>query len=210
MAAKRNRHRENGKTIFGRPAKGPGGAPSKWTPELGKKLVELVRRGNFYNVSARCCGISAVTFGTWRDIGEEFIRQGKPKEELAKFFVAVTRAEAAAEADAIRVIEDAAKGIRSTRIKKTTRKTPIVDEAGNVTHLTAEETVVETETTQDWKAAHAFLTTRHPGRYKTVVKGKVEHDHRHVITDEDKISMERIAGRRMRMGLSAGGAVRDN
>ena len=41
------------------------GAPSKYTPDRIKRILNLIRVGNFKTVAARTCGISSETLSQW-------------------------------------------------------------------------------------------------------------------------------------------------
>jgi transposase len=69
------------------------GRPTKLTPELQKRIVKLVRDGNYIETAAIAAGITKQTFYNWME-------RGKAGEEpFAEFFDALKRAEAEAEAE---------------------------------------------------------------------------------------------------------------
>ena len=54
------------------------GRPSKFTPELGRAIVQLVRRGHYKSTAAKACGIAESTLYEWIAIGDrETIETGE-------------------------------------------------------------------------------------------------------------------------------------
>lgn len=90
--------------------------PSKLTPALQKKIVGLIREGNFAARAAAACGISESTFYNWCRDGRDALakyQEGGAKltqDEQRKmaFLVSIKEAEALAEAQALEVIQKAA------------------------------------------------------------------------------------------------------
>ena len=86
------------------------GRPSKLTPERAKRIVELIRAGNYAEVASKASGIGESTFYAWLERGRT-ARSGVYRE----FLEAVEKA--AAEAEALyleRVRVAAASGAPST------------------------------------------------------------------------------------------------
>lgn len=120
-----------------RPRHGPG-QPTKLTPEVHRRIVEVVRAGNYMSVAAQFAGISQSTLANWLargrkaqaaadDTGEEI-----PDEDrrYVEFLAAVTQAEVHAE----------------------------------VLAATAFRSFV----TQDWRAARDYLRYRQPDRWRVI------------------------------------------
>ncbi len=68
------------------------GRPSKLmlTPEVGIKIIELVKVGNYAKVAAQAAGIAERTFYNWIAIGEEHLEtyeQGDPLPESLQLYV---------------------------------------------------------------------------------------------------------------------------
>lgn len=82
--------------------------PSKLTPETQDKLVRALRAGNDQKVAAELAGIGETTFYRWMEMAE------KPdaKKEYREFRELVLRTIAAAEADAVVRIQQAAQNGR--------------------------------------------------------------------------------------------------
>lgn len=70
------------------------GRPSKLTPEVKKKLLDLIRAGNYYSVACTAVGIDYATFRRWIEKAEQ---PGTPPE-YREFRDDLMRAEAEAEA----------------------------------------------------------------------------------------------------------------
>src|SRR5437870_3756701 len=77
----------------------PAGRPTKLTPEVHSKIVQLVREWNYAQVAAAICEISEKTFYRW-------IEQGQAEESgiYADFCQAVKKAEGEAEHEAIGIV----------------------------------------------------------------------------------------------------------
>ena len=69
--------------------------PTKYTPEVAKKIVQSVRLGSTYELACAYAGISVATFGRWRN-------------SYADFEQAIKEAEGAAVTGWLAVIEKAA------------------------------------------------------------------------------------------------------
>lgn len=82
------------------------GAPSKLTEVLQKKIVKLVREGNYFSVVARVCQLDPTTIHRWYDTGEAECKAGKTEGKYYEFYLAVSAAEAQCEADLIRYLKD--------------------------------------------------------------------------------------------------------
>jgi hypothetical protein len=80
-------------TIYGKPRKGKDGRPTLLTPELQKRFVTLLRRGNYLTHACDILGIQQVTTWYWMHRGQEEIRQGLMNEPHARFFIAVKTAQ---------------------------------------------------------------------------------------------------------------------
>lgn len=70
-----------------------GGRPSKFTPEIKKKLLDAIRAGNYYEPACAYAGIDYSTFRNWMKKGEK-----AKKGVFLEFFQEVRQAEAEAEA----------------------------------------------------------------------------------------------------------------
>lgn len=69
---------------------------SKLTPELGNRIVALIKKGNFAKVAAEACGISESTYYSWMDKGEK-----SPKGIFHDFYEAVQQANAVPEVEMV-------------------------------------------------------------------------------------------------------------
>jgi transposase len=69
------------------------GRPSKLTPETKKRLLDMIKSGNYYETACTYAGIGYSTFRRWMEQGEE-AKSGQYRD----FWEAVIRAEAEAEA----------------------------------------------------------------------------------------------------------------
>lgn len=74
-------------------ANAKGGRPSKLIPAVRKKLIDMIKAGNYYETACTYAGIDYSTFRKWMKKGEH-AKSGNYFE----FFHEVTRAEAEAEA----------------------------------------------------------------------------------------------------------------
>jgi hypothetical protein len=74
------------------------GRPTKLTPELQKKIVKLVRDGNYFETAAQAAGIAKSTLYDWLKRGEA------GEEPFAEFSNALKKAEAEAEVDVVATI----------------------------------------------------------------------------------------------------------
>jgi hypothetical protein len=74
--------------------KGKVGANSKYTPQIVKKIIDLVKMGNFKSPAARACGISHDTLWRW-------------ETEHPEFSEALKNAEANGEAELVKKIKKA-------------------------------------------------------------------------------------------------------
>lgn len=72
--------------------KDTGGRPTKLTPEIHKRIVLLVRRGNFRETAAAAAGVDSKTFRNWLRMG------ARGRDPYKKFSEDVDQAEADAEA----------------------------------------------------------------------------------------------------------------
>lgn len=75
--------------------------PTKLTPEVGEKIIELLKRGNFRETACAAAGVHPKTLREW-------MRRGRDGEEpYAEFSERMDAAESAGEARHVRVIEEA-------------------------------------------------------------------------------------------------------
>ena len=87
-----------------KPAKHAGGRPSKLTPELARRICDLVRAGNYLETAAAAAGIGHDTIRDWLRKGAR-ARSG-PHHDFAEAFA---RADAEAEARHVTLISTAAR-----------------------------------------------------------------------------------------------------
>lgn len=80
-------------------------AKSKLTPEIQRRIVALLRAGNFVDITAQAVGITKETFYQWMKRGA---RSGASDAPYAAFAEEVTAAQAQAESRAVAVIAKAA------------------------------------------------------------------------------------------------------
>lgn len=90
--------------------------PSKLTPALQKKIVGLIRDGNFAAQAAAACGISESTYYNWTKAGrsaeakqQEGLKLTTVEKRNLEFLEAIRVAEAQAEADAVQIVQAAAR-----------------------------------------------------------------------------------------------------
>jgi len=81
-----------------------GGRPTKLTPEIQEKIVQVIRAGNYAEVAAAYAGISNKTFYLWKQKGED-----QPDSAYGEFLHAIKKAEADSEAEAVAQIKLAAR-----------------------------------------------------------------------------------------------------
>jgi hypothetical protein len=84
------------------------GRPTKISDAIQRKMVELLRAGNYYETAAASCGVRAVTERNWRYVGknaEDAMAAGKDvtahERRCARYLAAVEKARAEAEATAL-------------------------------------------------------------------------------------------------------------
>lgn len=156
------------KTRSKRPARG---RPSKLTAEVIEILAASLERGDSLEGASAAAGISRSTLSNWlqrgaRDLEEESCpidsANGADKGAMAhealyaELFGRVRLALARAEAENLRVIEEAGRG--GARITETVR---VVDKDGAV----VKETTTTKQAPAQWKAAAWRLERLYPGRY---------------------------------------------
>ena len=200
-------------TLDGTEAGNGAGAPSRWSKEVGKVIVDVIANGNTYAAAAAVVGIDDSTIRKWKRRGRVAIDEGRDDDELARFVTNLTRAEADAEIRLVEVIRKAATGLDATKVRKRTRpvivagqpvmvvdanKNPVFDADGNVQYVTIEETEIERAESKDWRAAAFLLAVRIPAVYanRLHVKGSVDHNHT-IMSDEDQAIATRIASSRL-------------
>lgn len=90
--------------------------PSKLTPALQKKIVGLIRDGNFAAQAAAACGISESTYYNWTRAGraaeakqQEGLKLTASEKSFLQFLQSIRVAEAQAEADAVQIVQAAAR-----------------------------------------------------------------------------------------------------
>jgi len=69
------------------------GRPSKLTPELHARFVEVVSKGHFRDAAARVCGVPPETVSRWMARGKDAVCEGRPTA-YAAFYEDVKAAEA--------------------------------------------------------------------------------------------------------------------
>lgn len=74
------------------------GRPTKLTPELQKRIVKLVRDGNYFETAAQAAGIAKSTLYDWMARGDA------GDNPFAEFSDALKKAEAEAEVDAVAMV----------------------------------------------------------------------------------------------------------
>lgn len=156
------------KTRSKRPARG---RPGKLTPEVIEILAASLERGDSLEGACALAGISRTTLSNWlrrgaRALEEESCpialvseadREVMAREALyAELFGRVRLALAKAEAENLRVIEEAGRG--GARITETVR---VVDKDGTV----VKETTTTKQAPAQWKAAAWRLERLYPGKY---------------------------------------------
>lgn len=86
--------------------------PTKLDAQRQKKIVELIRAGNYQETAARAAGVSPSSFYAWMAIGEEAshktARLNAKDKACLEFSEAVKAAKAEAEARAVAIINKAA------------------------------------------------------------------------------------------------------
>ena len=97
------------------------GRPTKLTPDLQSKMVNLIRAGNYIETASAACGLSKDTFYRWIkegarlavDLKQLKLLAGKKRQEasaLIEFSEAIEKAQAASEARDLLTIDRAAQG----------------------------------------------------------------------------------------------------
>lgn len=88
------------------------GRPTKLDAQRQKKIVELIRAGNYQETAARAAGVSPSSFYAWMAEGDKAAQKGgrlNAKEKAClEFSEAVKAAKAEAEARAVAIINKAA------------------------------------------------------------------------------------------------------
>lgn len=82
------------------------GRPTKLTPERQAKIVDLVRKGNYFITACQATGIGKSTFLNWLERGE--LEQNNGGGIYSDFLLAVKKAEADAEAELASMIRETA------------------------------------------------------------------------------------------------------
>jgi transposase len=136
------------------------GRPTKISPEIQKKIVEAITRGNYTETAAALAGISKDTFYAWLKKGAR-----QKKGPFKEFSDAVDRAQAEAEAMDLVRIEVAANG-RPTKLLRDEKGNIIFDEKGK-------PIIMERSVYPDWTAAAWRLERRFPERWSS--KARIEH-----------------------------------
>lgn len=134
--------------------------PAPLVEVRGPLVIEALRRGNYVNVAAKLAGISITSVYEWLAKGND-LRETDPENPYAVFAAGMEKAEAEAEEDALKVIQEAASGWVETRHEET------VDPDG----LTVKDVTI---TKRDWRAAATFLERRHSQRWGP--KQEVQHE----------------------------------
>ena len=127
---------------------------SKLTSARQARIVEAIKEGQWLDTAARIGGISPSTFFAWMQKGEQ-----ASSGAFRAFFETVEEAKCHAEALAVGLIEQAARGLPYKTIRTVT------GEDGSVTTTEG--------VTQDWRAAAWLLERRYPDRYSP--RQKLEH-----------------------------------
>jgi transposase len=118
------------------------------TPKVQSIIVEAIEKGNYANTACWLAGISDVTYYHWKQRGE------RGEEPYASFLKAVKEAEAKAEADALKIITEAARNSWQAAAWYLERKKP--DKWGRK----------ERATKDDKKAAAAIVEFVESDKYK--------------------------------------------
>ncbi len=134
------------------------GRPSKLTPEIQAEIVKRVAVGSYADVAAVAAGIRRSTFLAWLRRGRKQ-KQGRYRD----FLVAIARAEAEGEVQALALIRQAMQG--GQVLQRVTRR-----------KRDGAEEVMEKLARANWAAARWFAERRHPvrwGRKETEVLAKL-------------------------------------
>lgn len=130
------------------------GRPSKFNPELGRRIVAEVRKGSFVATIANQFDLHPNTIRHWVEVG----LQGSATPEQAEFTRAFREADAAWESEQRALIDAAA---RPCTIE-TTKSVSTVDPEGNVT---TQSTIERKKQLGDARAAMWLLGKKYPKRY---------------------------------------------
>lgn len=125
----------------GRPPKRLNGAPSNYSPEIGKAICKQVARGTPVTVAARCLGISEDTVLGWSKKGAD-----NPDSRFRRFAINLDKARGIATRRRVRRVEKAAAG--GAIVSRTT-----------TTKADGSETTAERYAAPAWQA-DAFLLER--------------------------------------------------
>lgn len=107
--------------------------------EEQKIIVDYILKGNFFDTACQCAGINPSTGRAWLRHG----KMGKSEQHIS-FYNAITEAKAICEARMIGIVQNAAVGVESIKIKVTTE--------GD-----SEKKEVTTEISSNWNAARWYL-----------------------------------------------------
>lgn len=144
------------------------GRPTKFTPELGARIVDLVRRGHYKSVAARACGIDESTLYEWLAIGDREAAETGDIDPNAH-----TRAElvAIAEARGVPVSDGWTKprlaatlGSKRSQFSQFSRD---LREAETAAEVVATEMMIETGR-GDWRFWRDYLARTRPERWGNV------------------------------------------
>jgi hypothetical protein len=141
------------------------GKPSKLTPTLRQRMVDLLTAGQRFETACDLCGIAYSTHRSWMQRGEaEAHRLAHPKAQAKKtetpyleYLEALKKAVASAEVDNVTSIIEASRGGQEVQ----TQTTEKFDANGNL----KERKVITQLAPPQWTAAAWFLERRLPAEY---------------------------------------------
>ena len=150
------------------------GKPTKLTPEVQERMVQLLKAGNRLELCADECGIDYTTHRNWIKRGEaELLRLGSPRTKekeseviFVEYFNAIKKATALAEISNVAVIQKSARG--GTEVETQTIESYTPD--GKL----KSRKVIRKMQPPDWTAAAWWLERRMPHVYGRQDRLKVE------------------------------------
>lgn len=152
------------------------GRPTRLSGELIRRVAEVIRAGNYIETACAMLGISKTTYYKWlRDAAKG------AGGLVSEFAHAIEKASAEAESAALARIENAGKGIATTKTKRTSKSDGTVEES------------IEQSVVRYWQADAWRLERRHPERWARRVYVENDDENEEQIRFEAEQEVERMA-----------------